>query len=591
MASDAGLPCYTLDPVVVTASRIPQRLSRIGQSVSIITRDKIESSPADSVEDLLQTVSGVDVRRRGAHGVQADVGIRGSSFEQTLILIDGINVSDPQTGHHNLDLPVNLEDIERIEVLKGPGARIYGQNAMAGVINIITREVDDSAVGGYAKYGEYDYYDVGAHGALKTGNMSNRLSASRRSSTGHIEKEETDFEVMTLAYKGGMHVGNQKLQLGLGYTDKDFGAYRFYSDTYPNQRERTDTLLAYTSAHLEMADLEVMPELSWRRHNDDFEIEVGSRWFRNKHQTDAYGAKIDTQLESKIGKTALGGEVAFEALESSNLGDHDRQRTGLFLEQNFCPFERVHFGFGASAVNYSDWGWEYWPGAECNLELIGGIHWFASTGRSFRIPTFTELYYDTPANQGNPDLKPERAWTYETGCRWREKDLGANVSLFLRDEEDVIDWTRASDLDPWKARNVANNTTRGIELGFDFYPEGFFATTFVSAVNVAYTYLDSDSDSGGGESKYLFDHLRHQLHGSMVLDWLATLTQTIKVRYEERMLGDSHVVVDTRLAYRSHRYEIFLDVTNLFDEEYVESGFAPMPGRWIIAGVKLNMGF
>ena len=591
MAYDTGLPSYTLDPVVVTASRIPQKLSRIGQTVSIINREEIELLPADSIEDLLQTVSGVDVRRRGAHGVQADVGIRGSSFEQTLILIDGINVSDPQTGHHNLDLPVNLEDIERIEVLKGPGARIYGHNAMAGVINIITRTVDQSAVGGYAKYGEYDYYDVGGHGALKKGNVSNRLSASYRSSTGHIEKEETDFEVTTLAYKGGVHVQNQELQLGLGYTEKDFGAYRFYSDTFPNQRERTDTLLAYTNAHLEIADFEVIPELSWRRHNDDFEIEVEGDWFRNEHQTDAYGARIDSRLESKLGRTAIGSEVAFEALESSNLEDHDRQRTGVFFEHKVHLLERLLFGLGASAVKYTDWGWEYWPAAEVNLELTGGVHWFASTGRSFRVPTFTELYYDTPANQGNPDLKPERAWTHETGCRWREKGLGANVSLFFRDEEDVIDWIRASDLDPWKAMNIGDNTTQGVELGLDLYPDHLFATTFVSALNVAYTYLDSDRDSGGFESKYALDHLRHQVHGSMFFDWLNTLTQTLKVRYEERILGDSYVVVDTRLSYKSHRYEIFLDITNLFDETYVESGFAPMPGRWIIGGVKLQMDF
>jgi iron complex outermembrane receptor protein len=591
MAQDAGLPCPTLDPVVVTASRIPQHLSRVGQSVSIISREDIEVLPADSIADLLQTISGVDVRRRGAHGVQADVGIRGSSFEQTLILIDGINVSDPQTGHHNLDLPVNLEDIERIEVVKGPAARIYGQNAMAGVINIITREVDSSAVGGHAKYGEYDYYDVGAHGALKTGNISNRASVSRRSSTGYIEEENTDFDIKTLGYKGGINIGNQALQLGLGYTDKDFGAYRFYSDTFPNQQERTETLLAHSRAHLKMGDLELTPKVFWRRHNDDFKIEIGNNWYRNEHQTDNYGVQIDSLFQSALGSTAVGGEVVTETLESSNLGDHDRQRSGVFFEHKIYPLERFTFGLGASAIKYSDWGWEYWPGAELNVEFTEGFHGFASFGRSFRIPTYTELHYDTPANQGNPDLKPERAWTYESGVRWREKGLGANFSLFLRDEEDVIDWSRASDQDPWKARNIADIRTQGFELGLDFYPGAFFSSTFVSTVNVAYTYLDSDRDAGELESKYAMDHLRHQLHGSILLDWFDTLTQAVKARYEERISGNSYVVVDTRVAYKFRRYELFLDVTNLFDERYVESGFAPAPGRWIVGGVKLHVDF
>ncbi len=589
MAQDAGLPSHTLDPVVVTASRIPQHLSSVGQSVSIISREDIEVLPADSIADLLQTISGVDVRRRGAHGVQADVGIRGSSFEQTLILIDGINVSDAQTGHHNLDLPVNLEDIERIEILKGPGARIYGHNAMAGVINIITRDADNSAIGGHAKYGEYDYYDIGAHGALKAGNVSNRGSVSHRSSTGHIEDEDTDFDIKTLAYKGNMRIGNQTLQVGIGHTTKDFGAYRFYSDTFPNQRERTEALLARSSAHLEMGELEVTPKLFWRRHNDDFKIEIGGDWFQNEHQTDAYGVQVDSRFRSELGSTAVGGEVAFETLESSNLGDHDRERSGVFFEHRVYPVERFTLGFGISAMKYSDWGWEYWPGAECNVEFTEGLHWFASAGRSFRIPTFTELYYDTPANQGNPNLKPEQAWTYETGIRWREKGLGTNLSVFYRDEEDMIDWSRASDEEPWTARNIAENRTQGIELGFDFYPGAFFRTTFVSTVNVAYTYLDSDWDAGNLESKYAIDTLRHQVHGSVILDWLGTLTQVVKVRYEERMSGDSHVVTDTRLAYKSHKYELFLDVTNLFDEQYVESGFSPAPGRWIVGGVKLHV--
>jgi len=587
MAQEEDVPCYTLDPVIVTGSFIPEHLSRIGQSVSVISRENIEVFPADNISDLLETVSGVDIRQRGAHGVQADVAIRGSSFEQTLILVDGVNVSDSQTGHHNLDLPVNLEDVERIEVLKGPGARMYGQNAMAGVINIITRDFDHSAVGGYGKYGDYGYDDFGGHGGLKIGDMTHRVSVSRRSSTGYIE--DTDFDINTFFYKGVVNSGGDKYQVGLGYTDKDFGAYRFYSDAFPNQRERTETMLAYSSAHFKMADVELMPQIFWRRHDDDFTIEIGDDWYRNEHRTDAYGVQLSSRIKSELGTTALGGEIASEDLHSSNLGDYDRERSGVFFEHKFYPVERLTFGLGASAMHYSDWGWEYWPGAESNIELMDRLNWFASVGRSFRVPSYTELYYDTPANQGNPDLKPEQAWTYETGLRWRKQGLGANVSLFLRDAENVIDWSRVSDQDPWKVRNVAESTTQGFEIGLDVYPAAFSDTKFLSAVNVAYTYLDSDWGTGKLESKYALDHLRHQLHASIILDWVDNFTQTVLARYEKRVVGDAHIVADTRIAYKWHRCEVFLKATNLFDEEYVESGFVPMPGRWIIGGVKFNM--
>jgi iron complex outermembrane receptor protein len=587
MAREEEVPCFTLDPVVVTGSRIPEHLSRIAHSVSIIGREEIEALPVDNIPDLLETVSGVDVRQRGAHGVQADVVIRGGSFQQTLVLIDGVNVSDSQTGHHNMDLPVNLEDIERIEVLKGPGARVYGNNAMSGVINIITREIDRSLVGGFAKYGDYDYRSLGAHGVLRIGDMSNRVTVSRRSSTGHIEHEDTDFDINTLVYKGSIDRENQTLTLSLGYTDKDFGAYGFYSDTFPRERERTETLLAYSSAHLRMVDLQVVPKVFWRHHDDDFKIDVSGNWFRNEHQTDSYGVQLDNRLESALGTTAVGGEITFETLESSNLGDHRRRHSGVFFEHKFYPVEWLTFGLGASAMYYSDWGWEYWPGAECNVELSEGVNWFASSGKSFRIPTYTEMFYYTPANQGNRNLEPERAWTYETGIWWNKKGFGANFSTFLRDEEDIIDWSRVSDLDPWKARNIAQIETQGFELGLNFYPETLFGTPVVSAVNLAYTYLDLDLDSGGLDSKYVLDHLRHQVHGSIILYWHG-LTHAITTRYEERIVGDSHVVVDTRLAYKWGQYEVFLEVTNVLDEQYIESGFAPLPGRWIIGGIRLN---
>jgi iron complex outermembrane receptor protein len=223
------------------------------------------------------------------------------------------------------------------------------------------------------------------------------------------------------------------------------------------------------------------------------------------------------------------------------------------------------------------------------VELTDRLNWFASIGRSFRVPSYTEWYYDTPANQGNPDLKPEEAWTYETGLCWRKPGRGANLSLFLRDAEDVIDWSRVSDQDPWKVRNISESTTQGFELGLDFYPAAFSDIKFLSAVNMTYTYLDSDWDTGQLESKYVLDHLRHQLHGSIILDWLDHLTQTVLARYEKRMVGNSHIVVDTRLAYQWNKWEIFVEATNLFDEKYVESGFVPMPGRWIIGGAKFNI--
>ena len=250
MAEQNSVQYYELDPVVVTGSRIPYHLSDSACSVSVISREEIAILPADNISDILEHVNGVDVRRRGAHGVQADVGIRGGSYEQTLIMVDGVTVSDPQTGHHNMDLPVNMNNIERIEIVKGPAARIYGPNAMGGVINIITRDVSSNSFGAHGAYGEYGYYDMGAQAELSLDKISNRLSASRRYSSGYLGGKDTDFDIKTINYKGVLNNGSNKFQLGMGYSDKDFGAYKFYSDIFPDQREKTETFLLYGNADL-----------------------------------------------------------------------------------------------------------------------------------------------------------------------------------------------------------------------------------------------------------------------------------------------------------------------------------------------------
>jgi len=271
-------------------------------------------------------------------------------------------------------------------------------------------------------------------------------------------------------------------------------------------------------------------------------------------------------------------------MESSSLGDHDRGRQSFFVEHRVYPSESVNIGMGASAVHYSSWGWEYWPGADISVELTDGLTWFTSFEKSFRVPTYTELYYVTPANRGNPDLKPEAAWTGETGLRWLSAGLTAGFSVFCRDSEDVIDWSRQAGETVWQVTNISAVQTKGGEASIKFHPKSVFGTEFLSSAGLAYTYLDSDRHTRGLESKYVLDYLRHQVKGSLVFSWLPSLKHVVKARYGERMAGDNYKVVDTRLTWILSKFELFLEAANLFNETYVESGFTPMPGRWITAG-------
>jgi vitamin B12 transporter len=332
----------------------------------------------------------------------------------------------------------------------------------------------------------------------------------------------------------------------------------------------------------------VSPGVFWRRNRDDFDINISGDWFSNAHQSDTAGTSVRARFDSVLGTTALGGEIVRDTLESSNLGDHDRNRQGLFFEQKFSPVEKVTLGAGASAMKYTDWGWKYWPGADIQIDLAANTTGYASAAKSFRVPTYTEMYYNNAANKGDPELKPENAWTCEIGVRRMKSGLGSSASLFYRDAQNLIDWTRKTGETTWKAGNISQSKVRGAELALEFYPGILFDMAHNMILNLSYTFIDADFDAGQFESRYVLDQLGHQVNGAIRVNWSAAWSQTLKARYEKRMVSDSHVAVDTRLAFRRNDWELFCDITNITDSDYVDNGFAPAPGRWIIAGVSVD---
>ena len=177
-------------------------------------------------------------------------------------------------------------------------------------------------------------------------------------------------------YKGKVKNKDSLIEMGLGFTDKDFGAYKFYSDVFPDQRERTSTFLTYLNAGFKAGGVEIRPKIFWRHHEDDYKIQINGPWFYNNHKNDSYGFQLGSGFDSSLGKTAFGCEIGLEDITSSNLGDHSRGRSGLFLEHKFFPDSRAAFGLGASLMKYDEWGWEYWPGADVNISLTRGLSFF-----------------------------------------------------------------------------------------------------------------------------------------------------------------------------------------------------------------------
>jgi vitamin B12 transporter len=578
---------YTLEGVVVTGSRLPMGSAGARHTVAVLDQREIEQSPAHSVEELLQSVAGVDVRQRGEFGVQADVGIRGGTFEQTLVMIDGVKMIDAQTGHHNFNIPLTDADIERIEILKGPGSRQYGPNAFNGAINIVTKKHDAGFAQIEAMGGEHGLWEGLVSAGLPLGSVTNSVSFSEKKSDGY--RQNTDFDITTVNAAAGLAgSGAGSVNASVNYVEKKFGADGFYSTSFPNQYEHTRTLVAMLTGKIASAS-PITINTFYRRNNDYFILKRDNpAFYQNTHTTNSYGGEAQATLQSALGLTAIGADAAKDEIESTRLGTHDRTRASLFAEHQITLANDLSLELGGSAQWYSDWQWNISPGADLGWQASDHVRLYASVGKSFRVPTYTELYYTDPTTTGNANLKPEEAWTYEAGSVWAIGHVSLSAACFYRHGFNLIDFTRTSFSGPWAANNISEANTKGIDLSMAL-PLAQYAS-LLDELRLSYTYTDVDFATDGGTSRYVLDNLKHHFVGTLSLAYTESLRHTITARYENRLGYTPKTLIDSRLGYRFSSVELFGEVSNLFNESVIDIAGTPLAGRWLRAGVALRLG-
>lgn len=580
LSGQPSVPVYNAqEEIVVTASRLPLTLPEVSRSVLILDRATIANAPVANLTDLLEYAAGVDIRQQGVDGMQADVSIRGASFEQTLVLINGVKVSDPQTGHHNLHLPVELEDVKKIEILKGQGSRLYGPNAFGGVINIITRNTRQKQVNLRGEIGANNLYGAVFSASAPIGQSEHRVSLSTKKSDGY--RENTDFENYIASLQSTLRFAGHEASFLAGHTDKAFGANSFYGSAATRQWEQTQTTFLQTGLKVRSGNSVVaQPVIHWRRNKDHYLLDrENPERYENFHTTNVFGAELQTHFKSVLGVSAAGGEFSRESIESNRLGAHHRQRSGIYFEQSGELFSKARIALGASAFYYSDWGWQAWPSFDFGYQITSANKFYLSFGRAFRAPTYTELYYSSPSNRGNPDLRAEKGSTWEAGHTFSGAAVAIQTTFFKRNSEEVIDWVFSDQDSLWRARNITSLSTVGFDVGLQWAPSKWFGGR-VNSLSLEYAYLTTDKASSEFITKYTINHLRHQaIFGLEYGFFLPTLTQTWKIRYEDRLQFDDHFLVDTRIAWQLLNYRITLDITNLFDQDYFENGLVPMPGR------------
>ena len=584
---------YEMDPIVVTGSRIPSQLSELGQSIVVFSAEQIKEIPVNSLDEALKYISGIDVRQRGPGSVQSDVSVRGSTFEQTLMLIDGMAMNDPQTGHHNMNLPLNLDDVARIEIVKGTASRLYGPNAMGGVINIITKRKERFKVNAYAKYGDYNLIDYGASVPFQLAGTFHKFSLSHRASDGYIGNDLNDFNVITGRYSFDWEpLDDWQFKLGGGYTDRDFGAYKYYFEDPAEQRENTQTILGYQNINWDADDFYLHQKSYVRLGEDVFSYpDTSAGRIENRSETAVYGGQIDIGLIwRRIGKTNIGFDYSSEEITSNSLGNNERYRTGFTFEHRVKLYRKLNIGVGFTSIDYDEYGSDTWPGFDFSWTVFENFEVHGSADKGYRMPSFTELYYSDPGNEGNPDLDPEEIYHFEVGARTRNKGLVANASVFYKDGRNILDWVRQED-GRYYIQNFTDVQFFGAEAGLELYPNlDLWILEWPSAF-INYTYLESDLDSRGQASKYVLNNLTHQINAGISVKYLRIIYNHISAKLNQRVEDDPYLVLDTRIGTQLWGVDAYAEVTNILDQEYYEAGFAPMPGRWISVGVNLTIDF
>jgi iron complex outermembrane receptor protein len=569
-----------IDEIIIETQRLALNFSQKSHSITVLSAKVINQMSASTLEEVLQQVISIDIRRRGIDGMQSDLYIRGGNFNQVLLLIDGIKMDDIQTGHHTMNGMIALENIERIEIVKGAAARIYGQNAMNGAVNIVTKKVTRNQTKVSINVGSYE--NIGA-------NLSFQKKIKKGALQFHINKQQsegyrfnTDFENWNAFFKSSWN----DYEFLFSYSQRDFGANGFYaSPNFKDQYEETQTHLVSIKRKATINNWKVNTNVYWRRNQDMYLfLRHDPSFYRNMHINNKVGIALNGTYINGLGRTAIGLEVDQGYLVSSNLGNHNRFSTTIFMEHRFQWFDnRLDVTPGIALTYYSDFKTFGYPGIDVGYRISQNFKIYANAGYTSRIPTYTNLFYVGLNEQGNPNLKPEKALTYETGISISTDNVHLNLAYFNRLATNLIDWTKDAEADKWEARNFSRISTEGVEIQSDFK---FLIGDLPQNLNIGFTFIDdSILDEDIIFSRYSLNSFKYQLNSRITTQFISNLKQHISYRYSERADETNYHLVDIAANFSINKWNLSIKANNIFNVEYTETNLVPMPKANIMGSV------
>jgi iron complex outermembrane receptor protein len=576
-----------LKEVVVSTTKLEIPFSKNFRTVKIISSDYIKNSPASNVSDLLQEITGIDVRRRGVGGVQGDLYIRGGGFDQTLLLVDGMKMDDAQTGHHTLNMILPLYLIERIEVIKGPAARIFGQNAFNGAINIITKEIkgEKKQIDLSLKeisYGSFEQKNISAVTKIITNKVKSLISFSNNKSDGY--RHNTDYKRNNYFVKTSFNSKTSPIDVIASFTENKFGANGFYaSPSATEQYEETQASLLGISTTINSEKLSIKPRLYWRRGQDEYiYIRDNPSVYRNLHKTNKVSAELSGSYFSNSGVTGFGIDLSTVNISSNNLGEHDRTTVNLFVDHTFKLFdEKLVLSPGIAVSYFSDMSFHSFPGIDLGYNINSNFKLYSNIGKTFRIPTYTDLYYSDRTTIGNENLNPESATSTELGFKYNTSNFKISGAFFNRKAKNIIDYVKENENDLWNAVNIGSLKTTGFELDFryNFQNQNY--------LNLGYTNIkDNNYVTNINYSKYSLNSLKHHFTSKLNLNYIRNVNHSFVYKYAERSDKSNYNVLDSKIMYKKG---LFIYVNNIFDEVYSETNLVPMPGTSFLVGISVGI--
>jgi len=533
---------------------------------------------SNSLADFLRLDPSVDLQERGPDGTQADVSIRGGTFEQTLVLLNGFRMNDAQTGHHDMDLPLPLDAVSAVEILPGSGSTLYGSDAMGGVVNFITQAPKATELRVRTAFGNFGVNQQSASLTTVFQKATEQVAFSRDFSTGFMP----DRDYRNLEFFSNTHLTSRlgPTDVVLAYNDRPFGANDFYGNY--ESWERTGTRFG-SFRQAVGSDNEI--SFAFRRHTDIFVLlRDDPQFYTNHHVLDSYQAAFRRRQRLKENTRLFYGVEGYQdSIASNNLGDHTRGRVAGYLDLDVRAWKRLSFSLGAREEFYKSVRGQFVPAFDAGYWINSELKLRGHVSRSFRVPSMTELYYHDPTTVGSPDLLPESAWSAEGGLDWKpDSRITGELTAFDRWEHNVIDYARPSSTDVWRATNIQRLHFQGVEAA---------VKTKVKQsqdVDLRCTVMRGFRDQLGDlQTLYVFNYPVY----SGVASWQASIPHGLVARSRlgvlKRYGRDPYGLWDLWLARDAGCIHPFLQLTNLTNTSYQEIAGVPMPGRAIVAGVEL----